>query len=66
MNHTPAPWDISMKLIESIETDKASMEIYECLCGYHMGVDATYIDQVAPLHGECPACNRPYRIGETE
>ena len=44
------------KKIEEFESDKVQMEIYECECGYHMGVDATYLDQVGKIRTICPSC----------
>lgn len=45
-----------MKYIQAIENAKISMEIVECDCGYHMGFDATYLDQVGDTMAICPAC----------
>lgn len=43
--------------IQDIETDKASLEVYECGCGYHMGFDASFLEQVEPVvTAECPSC----------
>ena len=46
-----------MKRLESIETDKYALEIIECDCGYHMGVDATFIKQVNDFVTICPSCS---------
>ena len=32
--------------------------IGECECGFHFGVDATYLDQIGDYFFECPACHR--------
>lgn len=45
-----------MKRLKSIENDQVQMEIIECDCGYHMGIDATYLDQVEDFKTNCPAC----------
>ena len=34
------------KRLPSVETDKVQLEVIECVCGYHMGIDATYLEQV--------------------
>jgi hypothetical protein len=34
------------------------LETVECTCGYHMGVDATYLDQVGTAKIPCPSCGR--------
>jgi len=45
-----------MKLIGSIETEQFSLTIYECGCGFHIGIDNTYMDQVEGVIIECPSC----------
>lgn len=44
------------KFIESVTTDKVELEVYECECGFHLGIDATYIDQVSDCSFICPSC----------
>jgi len=52
----PKLW--SSNHVQDIETDKASFEVYECTCGYHMGFDASYLDQVdGNISAECPSCH---------
>ena len=36
--------------------DKIQMEVYECDCGYHFGIDSTYLDQVGSINHVCLAC----------
>jgi hypothetical protein len=45
-----------MKRLDSVENDQVQLEVVECDCGYYMGVDATYIEQVGDLFCHCPAC----------
>jgi hypothetical protein len=36
------------------------LEIIECDCGFHLGIDATWLDQSIDAYGyeiNCPACN---------
>jgi len=47
-----------MKRLDSVENDKVQLEVIECDCGYHMGVDATYLDQVGDFVTWCPSCGR--------
>ncbi len=47
---------MSAKRLPSIETDTVSLEVGECECGYHFGVDVTYLDQVGDLLLVCPNC----------
>ena len=47
-----------MRAIESIETEKCSLEVIECDCGFHLGIDATYLDQVDGVDIECPSCRK--------
>jgi hypothetical protein len=42
--------------LEDIETDNCVISIYQCSCGFHLGLDATYIDQVAEIKIKCPSC----------
>lgn len=42
-----------MKLVP---ISKCEIEIIECTCGYHMGVDVTYLDQVGDFITTCPSC----------
>ena len=46
-----------MKRLKSVETDKVQLEVGECDCGYHFGVDATYLEQVGDFIFKCPVCN---------
>ena len=45
-----------MKRLPSVETDIVQLEIGECDCGYHFGIDATYLDQVKDFIFICPVC----------
>jgi len=44
------------KYIESLQGNTSSIEVVECGCGYHMGFDGSYLDQVGDIECECPAC----------
>lgn len=46
-----------MKRLKSIETKEYTLEVIECNCGYHMGIDATYLDQVGDFITICPNCS---------
>jgi hypothetical protein len=57
-----------MKRLKSVENEEVQLEVGECDCGYHFGVDATFLEQVTdfififqdekPVEGdECPACH---------
>ena len=47
-----------MRQLDSTETKKYTLEVYECDCGFHIGLDYTYLDQVGELRVECPCCKR--------
>ncbi len=47
-----------MTQLESFENDKVSLEVFECDCGFHMGLDSSYLDQVGDIEIACPACQR--------
>lgn len=46
-----------MKKLKSIETDQYSLEVYECDCGFHIGLDFSYIDQMGDVCVLCPNCS---------
>ena len=48
----------NMRRLPSVETDTVQLEIGECDCGYHFGIDATYLEQVGDLDFHCPSCGR--------
>lgn len=39
------------------EHQKTELEIVECRCGFHLGLDATYLDQVGDVVVLCPSCD---------
>lgn len=45
-----------MKYVESLQGDIATIDVVECACGYHMGFDSSYLDQVADIVVLCPSC----------
>lgn len=45
-----------MKYIGDVDNDRFSLEVYACECGFHIGIDATYIDQVDKVIMKCPGC----------
>ncbi len=47
-----------MVRLESIEKEVVSLEVIECNCGFHIGLDATYLDQVDDIEIPCPSCGR--------
>lgn len=44
------------RILPDIETDTIQLEIYECVCGFHIGIDATYTEQVGQASVICPSC----------
>jgi hypothetical protein len=45
-----------MKRLMSIENEQVQLEVIECDCGFHIGVDATFLDQVEDIKVNCPSC----------
>ena len=45
-----------MKRLESATHPIALLEVIECICGYHMGIDATFLEQVGDFSTTCPSC----------
>lgn len=52
------------KRLPSVENDQVSLEVMECVCGFHMGLDATYMDQVADFTFRCPSCDRRWNTAD--
>jgi hypothetical protein len=47
-----------MRRLNGVTNDEVSLEVGECDCGYHFGVDATYLEQVDDFTFPCPSCAR--------
>lgn len=47
-----------MKMLREVDTPQFHLAVYECDCGFHIGVDATYIEQISEIVMVCPACNK--------
>lgn len=47
-----------MKRLIGKEIEKVELEYIECDCGFHIGLDATYLDQVGDFKINCPACQK--------
>jgi len=47
-----------MKRLDSIETEKYVLEVLECNCGFHLGIDSSYLDQVGDFKMYCPSCKQ--------
>lgn len=45
-----------MKELCELWNDKVHLIVYECQCGFHVGLDASYLDQVSDIMFECPNC----------
>jgi len=45
-----------MKRLKSVENEKVQLEVIECDCGFHLGLDATYLVQVGDFKIKCPSC----------
>lgn len=48
---------IEMKRLKGVETEEYSLEVIECDCGFHLGLDATYLDQIGDFITICPNCS---------
>lgn len=40
-----------------VNIEKCEIDVVECVCGYHIGIDSTFIDQVEHFKTICPACD---------
>ena len=45
-----------MRRLRSLDRSDVTLEIGECDCGYHFGVDASFLDQVGDFNFICPSC----------
>lgn len=55
-----------MKHICDFENKKVSLEVFECECGFHIGFDCTYLEQVGKINFPCPNCKKTFIIDEIE
>ncbi len=55
-----------MRRLEMAEHPVAELEVIECTCGYHMGIDATYVAQVGDFVAPCPSCGRVIDTDESK
>jgi hypothetical protein len=49
-----------MKRLKSVSTEQYELEVFECDCGFHLGLDFTYMDQIDDFTINCPCCNRVF------
>jgi hypothetical protein len=45
-----------MRRLQGAESEEYQLEVGECDCGYHFGVDATFLEQVEDFAFVCPSC----------
>lgn len=55
-----------MRNLNSVETTEYVLEVIECNCGFHLGVDATYLDQVDSIVVNCPSCKEIINFWEED
>ena len=44
------------KYLFDMFNEKVELTIFECPCGFHIGLDSTYIDQISDIEINCPVC----------
>jgi len=47
-------------------TWKYELTVYECDCGFHLGLDGTYLDQVNEISISCPSCGNIIDTGKID
>lgn len=47
-----------MKRLKSVETEEYQLEVIECDCGFHLGLDVSYLIQVGDFLIRCPNCQK--------
>jgi len=50
-----------MKRLEPAITEQYELDVIECECGFHIGLDITYMDQVEEIIVSCPSCGNIIR-----
>ncbi len=46
-----------MKILDPRIADEiCELEVIECDCGFHLGLDVSFLDQVKEIKMNCPAC----------
>ena len=48
--------------LQSCETEEYNLCVFQCLCGFHIGFDSTYLDQVGDINFRCPSCDQSIHI----
>jgi len=61
LNPDPSITLPNLKRLSLEELWKVELEVFECLCGFHIGLDATYLDLVGNVEIRCPACESTIR-----
>ncbi len=54
------------RYIENLSSDTVELEVYECSCGFHIGIDSTYLEQVNDVTIECPSCKETLKMEGAE
>jgi hypothetical protein len=45
-----------MKRLKPVFSIEYELDVIQCDCGFHIGLDATFLDQVKEIQIECPSC----------
>jgi len=53
-----------MKRLRSAITRQYALEVVQCDCGFHLGVDASFLDQEDDFEIRCPSCQTVIRTKE--
>lgn len=52
------------KYLFDIQNDFVQLEVYECTCGFHIALDAPYLEQVDEISIKCPSCEEILNTAE--
>ena len=44
--------------MKRVPLSKCEIEVLECDCGYHMGLDSSFLEQVGHFKTICPSCEK--------
>ena len=51
-------------LIECLDNGRVQLSVYECGCGFHIGIDSSFLEQVEELSVTCPSCGERITTAE--
>lgn len=57
---------MKIKYIGDCDVGRFQLYVYECPCGFHLGIDASYLEAVDDVVVPCPNCKEEFNTMEVE